>query len=165
MCGGSWSFRACGGLPRGFPVLGDRRPFRRNSSVNQNWQQVETAADWISCSLPGLRRPFRGVRRVMVVPCLRRPASWYRCLATAGFLDGTELHGTPARRDIPRRPSNQTFVAVPKLKKKHISSTTVSTRLHVHSNSGREQNSAMYHIRGNAQWSSDQLHVRPERWL
>ena len=33
------------------------------------------------------------------------------------------------------------------------------------SNNGREQNSAMYHIRGNAQWSSDQLHVRPERRL
>ena len=49
-------------------------------SVNQNWQQVETAADWISCRLPGLRRPFRGVRRVMVVPCLRRPAS--RCRGT-----------------------------------------------------------------------------------
>ena len=32
--------------------------------------------------------------------------------------------------------------------------------LHVDSDSGREQNSAMYHIRGNAQWSSDQLHVR-----
>ena len=79
------------------------------SSVNQNWQQVETAADWISCSLPGLRRPFRGVRRVMVVPCLQ----W----ATAGLFDGTELHGTPARRDIPRKPSNQTFVAVPNLKR------------------------------------------------
>ena len=40
----------------------------------------ETAADWISCSLPGLRRPFRGVRRVMVVPCLlRRPS---RCRGT-----------------------------------------------------------------------------------
>ena len=38
-------------------------------------------------------------------------------------------------------------------------------RLHVHSNSGREQNSAMYHIGGNAQWSGDQLHVRSERWL
>ena len=38
-------------------------------------------------------------------------------------------------------------------------------RLHVHSNSGREQNSTMCHIRGNAQWSSDQLHVRPERRL
>ena len=36
---------------------------------------------------------------------------------------------------------------------------------YVHSNSGREQNSAMYHIRGNAQWSGDQLHVRSERWL
>ena len=41
----------------------------------------------------------------------------------------------------------------------------IPDRLHVHSNSGREQNSAMYHIRGNAQWSSDQLHVRPERRL
>ena len=68
-----------------------------------------------------------GNLRVMVVPCLRRPASRYRCLATALF-DGTELQGTPARRDTPRRPSNQTFVAVPNLKKKkHISSTTVST--------------------------------------
>ena len=37
--------------------------------------------------------------------------------------------------------------------------------LHVHSNGGREQNSAMHYIRGNAQWSGDQLHVRPERWL
>ena len=31
----------------------------------------------------------------------------------------------------------------------------IPDRLHVHSNSGREQNSAMYHIRGNAQWSGD----------
>ena len=37
--------------------------------------------------------------------------------------------------------------------------------IHVHSNSGREQNSAMFHIRGNAQWSGDQLQVRSERWL
>ena len=90
----------------------------RYQSVNQNWQQVETAADWISCSLPGLRRPFRGVRRVMVVPCLRRPAS--RCRGTwrpPAFSVETQLHGTPARRDIPRRPSNLTFVAVPKLKR------------------------------------------------
>ena len=93
------------------------------------WRQVETAADWTSCSLPGLRRPFRGVRRVVVVPFLRRPASRYRCLATAGLFDGTQLHGTPARRGIPRRPSKQAFVAVPKLKKKHISSTTVSTTI------------------------------------
>ena len=40
-----------------------------------------------------------------------------RCLATAGLFDGTQLHGTPARRDIPRRPSNLTFVAVPKSKR------------------------------------------------
>ena len=37
--------------------------------------------------------------------------------------------------------------------------------LHVHSNSGRAQNSAMCLLRGNAQWSSDYLHVRPERRL
>ena len=95
-------------------------PLHDAFSVKKNWQQVETAADWISCSLPGLRRPFRGVRRVMVVPCLRRPAS--RCRGTLrppafSTLLGTQLHGTPARRDIPRRPSNLTFVAVPKLKR------------------------------------------------
>ena len=33
VCGGSWSFRVCGGLPRGVAVLGDRRPFRRNSAA------------------------------------------------------------------------------------------------------------------------------------
>ena len=44
-------------------------------------------------------------------------------------------------------------------------SAEIPDRLQVHSNSGREQNSAMYHICGNAQWSSDQLHVRPERRL
>ena len=44
-------------------------------------------------------------------------------------------------------------------------SAEIPDRLHVHSNSGREQNSAMYHIRGKAQWSGDQLHVRLERWL
>ena len=33
LCGGSWSFRVCGGLPRGVAVLGDRRPFRRNSAA------------------------------------------------------------------------------------------------------------------------------------
>ena len=38
-------------------------------------------------------------------------------------------------------------------------SAEIPDGLHVHSNGGREQNSAMYHIRGNAQWSSDQLHV------
>ena len=43
--------------------------------------------------------------------------------------------------------------------------TEIPSRLHVHSNSGREQNSAMYHILGNAQWSGDQLHVRSEKCL
>ena len=41
----------------------------------------------------------------------------------------------------------------------------ITDTLHVHSNSGIEQNSAMFHIRGNAQWSGDQLQVRSERWL
>ena len=35
-------------------------------------------------------------------------------------------------------------------------SAEIPDRLHVHSNSGREQNSAMYCIRGNAQWIGDQ---------
>ena len=52
-------------------------------------------------------------RSVFAAACLA--VSWY--LATAGLFDGTQLNGTPARRDIPRRPSNQTFVAVPKLKR------------------------------------------------
>ena len=42
-------------------------------------------------------------------------------------------------------------------------SAEISDRLHVHWNCGRELNSAVHHIRGNAQWSGDQLHVRPER--
>ena len=52
-------------------------------------------------------------RSVFAAACL----AVSRYLATAGLFDGTQLHGTPARRDIPRRPSNQTFVAVPKLKR------------------------------------------------
>ena len=44
-------------------------------------------------------------------------------------------------------------------------SAEIPDRLHVHSISGREQISAMYHICGNAQWNSVQLHVRSERWL
>ena len=43
-------------------------------------------------------------------------------------------------------------------------SAEIPDGLHAHPNGGREQNAAMYHIRGNAQWSSDQLHVRSERW-
>ena len=42
-------------------------------------------------------------------------------------------------------------------------SAEIPDGLHVHWNRGREQNSAMYHIRGNAQWSSDQLHVRSRK--
>ena len=58
--------------------FGDVSDMEPRSSVNQNCQQVETAVEWISCSMTGLRRPFRGVRRVMVVPYLRRPASRFR---------------------------------------------------------------------------------------
>ena len=32
MCGGSWSFRVCGGLPRGVAVLGDRRPLGNSAA-------------------------------------------------------------------------------------------------------------------------------------
>ena len=41
----------------------------------------------------------------------------------------------------------------------------VSDRPHIHSNSGREQNSAEFHNRGIAQWCGDQHHVRAERRL
>ena len=62
------TFRLRGGLPRGVAVLGNRRlglnwdPAQVYLSVNQNWQQVEIAASWKSCSLTGLRRPFHDVR-------------------------------------------------------------------------------------------------------
>ena len=39
-------------------------------------------------------------------------------------------------------------------------SAEIPDGLHVYSNNGSEQNSAMHHIRGNAQWSRDQLHVQ-----
>ena len=98
-----WQFH----LPRGVAVLGDRQLVQGALSVNQNWQQVETAASWKSCSVTGLRRPFRGVRgswsfrlygglpRGVAVLCDRRPMLSCIC--------------TPARR-IPRRPSNLTDV-------------------------------------------------------
>ena len=81
----------------------------------------DTQLLWPEAALPWSaaghgRSVYGGLPRVVAV------------LATAGLFDGTELQGTPARRDIPRRPSNQTFVAVPNLKKKHVSSTTVSTK-------------------------------------
>ena len=44
-------------------------------------------------------------------------------------------------------------------------SAEIPDGLRVRSTSGREQNSAMHYICGNAQWSDDQLHVRPEWWL
>ena len=62
-------------------------------------------------------------RCVLAAACL----AVSRYLATASLFDGTQLNGTPARRDIPHRPSNLAFVAVPRFKKKHISSTTDST--------------------------------------
>ena len=121
-CRGTWQ-----------PPAGAQRhwdPAQLPLSVNQNWQQVETAASWKSCSLTGLRRPFRGVRgswsfrlygglpRGVAVLCDRRPTLSCIC--------------TPARRD-PRSPSNQTFVAVPHSKRnhplQHISSTTISTKI------------------------------------
>ena len=40
-----------------------------------------------------------------------------------------------------------------------------SSGLSIKKKRGREQNSAMHHIYGNAQWSGDQLHVRLERRL
>ena len=43
--------------------------------------------------------------------------------------------------------------------------TEIPDGLHVHSNGGREQNSAMHEFFGNAQWKGDQLHVRPDRLL
>ena len=42
---------------------------------------------------------------------------------------------------------------------------TYSWTAHRRCEDGTQRNSAMYHIRGNAQWWSDQLHVRSERWL
>ena len=42
-------------------------------------------------------------------------------------------------------------------------SAEVPSRLHVHTDGGREQNSAMHHNCGHAQWSGDQHHVRTER--
>ena len=90
-----------------------KRWFRRNPNWQRNCSGWKLQLAWPEAALPPCAR-------VMVVPCLRRPASRHRCLATAGLFDiflGTQLHGTPARRGIPRRPSNQTFVAVPKFKR------------------------------------------------
>ena len=140
-------------------------------SVNQNWQHVETAADWISYRLPGpeaaLPRYAAGhgrsvhaaaslaVSRYLATAGLFRRIFGKPELAAGGNCSGLDklqiawpeaalpryaaghcrsvlaaacfavswyfatarwwLLGTPARRDIPRRPSNLTFVTVPKL--------------------------------------------------
>ena len=126
-----WSFRLSDDLPRGVAVLGDRQLVQGALSVNQNWQQVETAASWKSCSLTGLRRPFRGVLgswsfrlygglpRGVAVLCDRRPMLSCTC--------------TPARRESAQAVKNLTFVAVPPSERKHllhhISSTTISTNV------------------------------------
>ena len=66
---------------------------------------------WLEAALPWCAAG-QG-RSVLAAACL----AISRYLATAGLFHKTQLHGTPARRDIPRRPSNQTFVSVPKLKR------------------------------------------------
>ena len=71
----------------------------------------------------------------------------------AGQLDISGETNTARSLRTPEPPTDAARMALPK----------ISDRLHVHSNSGREQNSAMYHIRGNAQWSGDQRHVRPQK--
>ena len=159
-----WSFRLCDDLPCGVAVLGDRQLVQGALSVNQNWQQVETAASWKSCSLTGLRRPFRGARgswlfrlygglpRGVAVLCDRRPMVSCIC--------------TPARR-IPRRPSNLTCVAVPHSRRKHllhhISSTTISTngsmeplggRRGSATGNGRDFRSCLGHLRPDRQQSA-----------
>ena len=66
---------------------------------------------WLEAALPWCAAGHG--RSVLAAACL----AVSRFLATAGLFDGTQLHCTPARKDIPRRPSNLTFVAVPKLKR------------------------------------------------
>ena len=79
-------------------------------SVIQNWQQVETAASWKSCSLPGLRRPFRGVRESW---SFRLYGGLPRDVAELGDLRPVLSCIAHLCRKDPRRPSNWTFVAVP----------------------------------------------------
>ena len=92
-------------------------------------REPETAADWISCSLLGLRRPFRvyggswlfracrGLPRGVAVLGVRRPfrrnlAAWH-----------TRAKGHSAQAVKPD------VCRCAELEKKHISSTTVSTSL------------------------------------
>ena len=85
--GGSWSFRASGGLPRGVAVLGDRRPSRQILTIVVVLVAKDTQLPWPEAALPCMRR-------VMVVPCLRRPAS--RCRGSwRSPAFSTELFGKP----------------------------------------------------------------------
>ena len=66
------------------------------------------------------------------------------CVASRG-------RSSPHRRVV----VNKTADTLPKFQTDFVFIRTVA----------ESKKSAMYHIRGNAQWSSDQLHVCPERWL
>ena len=65
------------------------------------------------------------------------------CVASRG-------RSSPHRRVV----VNKTADTLPKFQTDYMFIRTVA-----------ESKTAMYHIRGNAQWSGDQLHVRSERWL
>ena len=70
---------------------------------------------------------------------------WYQiCVASRG-------RSSPHRRVV----VNKTADTLPKFQTDYMFIRTVA----------ESKNSAMYDIRGNAQWSGDQLHVRSERWL
>ena len=126
------TFRLRGGLPRGVGVLGDRRlglsalgsrtgaPF----SVNQNWQQVETAASSIKLQLAWPDAALPRCAGVMVVPSLRRPAS--RCRGSWRPPAGAQLHLHTCVKGSAQAVKPDVF-AVPHFKKKVISSSTVST--------------------------------------
>ena len=77
---------------------------------------------WISCSLTGLRRPFRNVRGSWVVPSLRRPA--WRLPAIFSTMFRCMAHPREGNRAGRQKPDVCRCAA---FKKKHISSTTVST--------------------------------------
>ena len=85
------TFRLRGGLPRGAQRHWD--PAQVPFSVNQNGQQVETAAGWIKLQLAWPEAALPRCAGVMVVPSLRRPAS--RCRGSWRPPAGAQLHRTP----------------------------------------------------------------------
>ena len=95
-----------------------------------------------------------------------------RCLSPFTFI---HIHGhlsVSPRLDSPflflALPSALFLLPVPQVRGKRAHSAKREYGLHrrvLPLHSGREQNSAMYHTRGNTQWGSDQLHVRSEKWL